>query len=76
MSDLDPTKRTFGVTDPDGLWLICCDCDDPQPTPCDCMTRIAVEFNMAKGVSRPNGVWQVSPHYSLQGYEGTAMTSP
>jgi len=28
MSSIDPTKRTFGITDPEGLWLLCCDCPE------------------------------------------------
>ncbi len=32
MSELDPTKRTFGVTDPEGKWLLCCDCDHAYPS--------------------------------------------
>ncbi len=35
MSELDPTKRTFGVTDPEGKWLLCCDCPSDGPETCD-----------------------------------------
>ena len=36
MSSIDPTKRTFGVTDPEGLWLLCCDCPDEMAAACNC----------------------------------------
>ena len=41
MSSIDPTKRTFGITDPEGLWLLCCDCPEPAEGPaCDCATLL------------------------------------
>ncbi len=36
MTELDPTKRTFGVTATEGKWLLCCDCPSEDFDPCTC----------------------------------------
>ncbi len=71
MTELDPTKRTFGVTATEGKWLLCCDCPSGPTDPCACRDSVTVEFNMQRGFTRPNGVWWVSPVYSLIGYQGS-----
>ncbi len=57
---------TYGDTC--GKWKMCF----PKETdPCACRNSVTVEFNMQRGFTRPNGVWWVSPVYSLVGYQGT-----
>ena len=56
MSSIDPTKRTFGITDPEGLWLLCCDCPEEYEA-CQCLSSALLYGPLATGKTLSNGTW-------------------
>lgn len=60
MTELDPTKRTFGVTATEGKWFLCCDCpsdEEYQDLIGSCLTAVVVETNLWYGHTDSRGTF-------------------